>query len=286
VRKRALVIAIAAALSVAPAAAANTILDVPGTATLSDVACQTHRTCEAVGPASVYPHAARFVAIHVGTVDTGPSVGASHPIAGVTSPTGIACPTSSICEVVGFDVDGNSVIVPVDLATNTAGTPVSLPGWDEAFALACPAATSCELVGYGGAPSGFAGLVAPVSIAADGTPTIGTTTPDSDVAAFYDVACPSSSTCWAVGPAVGGGAVVLIDPTVDEIGPAMLARKTTGLAGIDCIDADHCTAVGYGGPDGAEGVVVSIVAPASVGAGAPDSAVDEEIGRASCRERV
>src|SRR5438045_849357 len=186
-----------AAVGLAPSAGANVLFSGPGTSNLTDVACPTSRTCVAVGYPAHFGGKMKFVLIHVGTADVEPSVSTSYPIDGMGGPTGIACPTSTKCEVVGYSPDNTgSVIAPIDVASRTAGTAVSLPGLSSAFAIAWP-------------------------------------------------------------------------------------TTTTGLAGIACADSSDCTAVGYGGPSGSEGAVVSITAPASVTKGALDSS-NGEISDVAC----
>lgn len=248
---------------------------VPGTSSLTGIACMTPTTCIAVGRSS----AGGVVVVIDNGVPESPQA-----VPGLENLADVACPTATTCEAVGWDpsppgpVDtGPAAVVPI--VNGTPGTPQTVPesGGVEPHAVACVRATDCEAVaatggGFGvyvvitdGTPGkpqvldgglvedleGIAcpttaeclattvGEVVPITDGVAGTPAL-MPEPEADL---REVACPSSTDCLAAAYDNNGtGAVVPI--TGGTPGAALSVPGTLDLQGVACSSVSACVAVG------------------------------------------
>ena len=224
---------------------------VPGIG-LSDVACPSATTCEAVGDNSF--EQSMVVTITNGVPGPPVAVPGTRPIEFY----GVACPSATTCEAVGgaFDNEaGENVVVPI--TNGVPGTPVPVPGDFSFLGVACPSATTCEAVGAGGEGE----VVVPITGGVPGTPV----SPVGSDNGLSSVACTSAATCVATGedfecggittcedaevvPITDGvpGTPVVVVPEVVESGSSSWFEEW-GFVGVACPSATTCEAVGRGG---------------------------------------
>jgi hypothetical protein len=191
-------------------------------------------------------------------------------------PSGVSCPTSSWCVVVGADfyltitndavgrpvsvpeslsavacysqsscvAVGDADVVPID--NGTAGPVRSVPG-AQLSGVTCPSQTQCLAVGS----SANEGVVVPI---ANQVP--GRAEPVSNLSALFSVACPTATTCLASGTNAAGtkGAAV---PVVHNV-PGRARTINTFLPGVTCGSSSSCTAVGTTSDPEEYGVVVNL----------------------------
>jgi hypothetical protein len=135
-----------------------------------------------------------------------------------------------------------AVATPVMLLSDSAGAVSNIVPVANTFlfnGIACQSASTCWSLGYTGS-----GELVPV---VDGVPGTPVTVPS---VTLWDIACPSSTACYAVGtdgdisnpPQNDEGVVVPILNGVVE--PAILAPGTNDLYGIACYTSTQCVAVG------------------------------------------
>ena len=191
-------------------------------------------------------------------------------------PSGVSCPTSSWCVVVGADffltitndavgtpvsvpedlsavacysqsscvAVGNADVVPID---NGAAGPVrSVPG-AQLSGVTCPSQTQCLAVGG----SATEGVVVPVANQVPGRPE-----PVPRLSVLSGVACATSTTCIASGTNAAGtkGAAI---PVLDNV-PGRARTINTFLPGVSCGSSSSCTAVGTTRNPEEYGIVVNL----------------------------
>jgi hypothetical protein len=183
---------------------------VTGTADLLGIACPSASTCYAVGYTRTGPgpqNAGVVVTITNGVPDV------PQTIDGVVYFTGIACPTTSICYAVGYADSNSAAIVTITNGIPDAPKYVSTPLPSLIYLnVGCSTASSCYVVGTGG-------LIVPIT---NGIPASSQSPPD--ILEFFDIACPSTSTCLAVGH--------------DDLGQAAMVPITDGVVGPKQVLAD------------------------------------------------
>ncbi len=198
--------------------------------------------------------------------------------------TSVAC--GQTCHAVGVgsanepivvaDIGGNNVVEPV---SNTAGSLIL-------YGIACPpspANQSCYAVGsiqQGTIPNTVnTGVVVPITSSASGD-TLGSLVSIPGTTNLSAIACPSDSTCYAVGSSTGGNVepVLVALPVPGLSGPKVQRVTTSGsvgglesegivLQGIACPDTTVCNAVGgdlLGPPGGGTtdyGIIVRFETP-------------------------
>ena len=195
---------------------AESTMAVPKGATasgLSSIACVTDRNCTAVGSATTSKGAAVTLAEHFNgtkwTVSTTPNPSGSLG----SYLDGVSCSGGSNCVAVGY-YRGSGAIAYPSLAEHWNGTSWKLMSTPNATGavggsildgIACSSSTSCEAVGYSGSSAGHSALVERLK---------GTTwgvghapnPPGSTGTILSGVACPSSTSCDAVGYGTKAGA--------------------------------------------------------------------------------
>ena len=179
--------------------------------------------------------------VALAVAETSASAGVStQTVTGTTQLEGVACPSATTCEAVGYNSTPEGVVVPI--TSGVPGTPVTVSGTSELLGVACPSATTCEAVGYN---SSDEGVVVPITSGVPGNPVT-----VSGTEFLNGVACPSTTTCEAV-----GGTEVTVDSVLVTIGVVVpitggvpgnpvTVSGTAQLFGVDCPSATTCEAVG------------------------------------------
>jgi len=155
---------------------------------------------------------------------------------------GIACPSETMCYVVGQDSHSSEgFVVPIDPQTLEIGTEQLVSGSTSLNSIFCSSTTACIAAGIVGTYPSSTGVVAPIT---NGTP--GTAETASGTNSLAGVACPSPTLCEAVGQNAAGtyGAVVPI--TNGEVGAtfSLSGAAVVVLFGIACPSASTCQAIG------------------------------------------
>jgi hypothetical protein len=78
---------------------------------------------------------------------TNGSPGTAQAVSGtIYALQGVACPSGTTCEAVGYNSSFQGAVVPV--TNGTPGTAQAVSGTSQLFGVACPSATTCEAVGF------------------------------------------------------------------------------------------------------------------------------------------
>ena len=132
-----------------------------------------------------------IVAISVSS-PTNPTVAATQPVAATTSLSSIACPTGAECVAVGSGPSNHGVVVSI--ASGVVGSPTSV-ATESYQGIACASTTLCFAAGTDVAAS--EGVLVPIHVS--GTLTLGTPVDVPSTVALAAVACPTATSCVAVG---------------------------------------------------------------------------------------
>ncbi len=225
--------------------------EVAGTTYLYSVACPSATSCLAVGYYQMAFPPTGMVQGVVVPITNGIS-GTPQVVSGTSVLSGMACPSATTCEAVGYNALGQVVVVPI--TNGTPGTAQVVAGTSFLSGVACPSATTCFAVGYNEIGQGSEGVVVPITNGIPGTPQV-----VSGIEDLGSVACPTATTCLAVGTNNSGG--VLVPITNGIPGTHLVVAGTTSLAGVACGSASTCEAVGHG--NGIDGVVVAVLQESS-----------------------
>jgi len=169
---------------------------------------------------------------------------------------GVACPSSTHCEAVGWTGPGTGPGSQGLWAPVTSGVPgvfQLVSGTEFLDSAACPSATTCYAVGMNSSAP-YPGTVVPIT-----SGVAGSAQTVSGTGAFRAVACPTATTCEAVGESSSGqGTVVTINS--GTLGSPQVVSGTVQFNGVACSTATTCEAVGttsslYGA---GQGTVVTI----------------------------
>ena len=224
---------------------------------LDAVACSSSTDCEAVG----YYRTTSGASLPLAEVWNGTNW-ALQTIPNPKGSTGsvllgVACPSATHCEAVGYYTNSSQVQAP--LAERWNGTTWALQAipdptgstQSQLQAVACPSSTRCQAVGYYNNSSNGVSTVAErwngTTWALRTTPNPGTT--QSDLQA---VACPSTTDCEAVGYQDNSSGV-FVTLAEDWNGTTWAVQTTPSPAGAPdsylygeaCSSATSCEAVGY-----------------------------------------
>jgi hypothetical protein len=175
-------------------------------------------------------------------------LGTPQVLTAMTSLGGIACPTATTCEAVGYNDKGYGTAYIVTITNGVPGTPQPVTGTDALGPIACDSSTTCYAIGVS-TTSMFDGILIPI---VNGTPGTGTIIPN-----FPDwsaMTCPSSATCEAVGP----NGVMTIAGGVP--GTPVKIPGDYSLSGVSCETATACIAVGttFETPSGQQAIILPI----------------------------
>lgn len=172
---------------------------------------------------------------------------------------GVACATSSTCEVVGGEghlgVGAGPEGVAVTVTGGAPGSPHAVAGTPDLWTVACPTAGTCEAVGYADVGASEEGFVVTITDGIPGSVQL------TDAYQLSGVACATASTCYAVGVSPSGEGVVV--PITDgRVGGLWYASGTEALHAIACPTPGTCEAVGWdtdsSAPQGVVGAVVTL----------------------------
>jgi hypothetical protein len=226
------------------------VLDQPHvtSSALTSASCSSPTTCEAVGYSGNAP-------VIIGTTDGGATWTPQPFPTGVAGNfTGISCPSAKICEAVS-----NTVILGTTDGGESWGTQTyPAAGSNGLTGISCASTAVCEAVGN---VSGVQGTILFGTTNAD-APNGAATWRAQRQPSEYDtggsmqgVACPTVSTCEAVGTFITG-AVILGTTNADAPKEATWTSQTAPalagdtLTGISCPSSSTCEAVGYEQPAG------------------------------------
>lgn len=221
---------------------------------LYDVSCATANDCWAVG---YYLGATGWQTLTLRWNGAGwPIVDSPNVAGGNNFLTDVACVSASDCWAVGFNDIGvyQTLILHWD---GSAWSIVASPNTDVASenrlsGVSCVAADDCWAVGFHKV-DGF--LQRTLALHWDGSAWTIVATPNTDAQQnnyFEDVACSSSSACFAVG-AYSPGALGTGQPLIQRwsgsawslvSAPQPSANSNNYLRGVTCVSADDCWAVG------------------------------------------
>ena len=269
-----------------PLASAATITDLadPAMATgvLSAVACPSATTCLAVGSGPFQGATAAASAVD-GAWMWGPLTASSGDAASFFSWSGVACPSATTCLAVGAD-NTNGVVTTATLSAATwtwspaSEVPNDASGTGDLAAIACPSTTTCLAVGSDGDSLGIAEQASLTGASWTWSPPTPLTPPSSGAGALAAIACPSATTCLAVGTdgsqgvatvATRAGAGWTWSPEVR----VALGQASPGLGGLNavaCASPTTCVAVGS---DNSDAVTTTGTAAASGWTWTPETIV-------------
>jgi peptidoglycan/xylan/chitin deacetylase (PgdA/CDA1 family) len=227
-----------------PASASTSTQIVPGTRVLFAVACPSATTCVAVGQ---YASQQEVVVLITNGVP-----GSAQAVPGTTELAGVACPSVTTCVAVGNNSGSGGVVVPI--INGTPGTPQTVPGTNDLDGVGCASTTACYAVGRNPSDQG---VVVPVT---NGSPGSAEVVAGSwgNAGVLIGVACPSVTTCEAVGAKSSSGPGVVVPITGGTPGSLQAVAGTRDLEGVACPSATTCEAVGASSSSG-PGVVVPII---------------------------
>lgn len=204
-------------------------IPVRGTSNLESVACTSATICWAAGLGPVGSDEAALVKLDRGV-----------PVSVTPEPAfyglyGIACPTTSTCEAVGYDT--SDIADAVTTITNgTAAAPVEVSGGGEWLnGISCPSASECYATGL----VNYTASVVPI---ADGTPGTPITIPDAWYANGID--CTSIGNCVVDGEVGNDGEGMVATLVNGQMGAAQPVPGTENLYGVGCGQDGRCVLAG------------------------------------------
>ncbi len=249
----------------APLATAATITDLAdptmATGVLAAVACPSATTCLAVG-SGPFQGATAVASVAGGAWTWGPLTPSSGDAGNFFSWSAVACPSATTCLAVGAD-NTAGVVTTATLAGSTwtwtpaIEVPSDASGSGSLTGVACPSATTCLAVGGDGNSLGIVDQASLTSAGWTWSPATSLLPPSSGAGTLSAIACPSATTCVAVGTdgsegvaatATSGAAGWTWSPEVRvDLGQA--SPGLGGLNAIACPSATTCVAVGSDNSD-------------------------------------
>jgi hypothetical protein len=243
-------------------------MPVPGTLTLSGVACVSSSACLAVGLSTT--HLDVVVPVTNGTPGSA-LVGSEH-----VQLRRIACVSAASCVAVGGGggPPGKGVVVPITNGVPGAAQPVS--GTGTLTDVACDSSGACEASGFN--EQFTEGVVVSIS---EGVPVASHGVPSTS--GLFGIACPAVESCLAVGSQqLGPGVIVPIANGIPQTPEPVDAPAELQLLDIDCSSATSCMAAGLAFYPFASGLAAVPVANGLPGAAqiTPNVPTSGEIGNA------
>lgn len=252
-------------------------LSMPGQfAMLNSISCLSKTFCLAVGSVGQVPMQTLIMTWDGTNWTQIPSPNTSQSLA--NSLIGASCVTTTFCVAVGFHNDGTSYLTLALTWNGSSWAQVPSPNpWrgtspsqnNSLRSVSCLTESNCTAVGTYGYLSGGRSLV----ISWDGSQWLQVESPDPTIysSPLVSVSCVSDASCAAVGSFKEYG-VTLSQPLVVWSGPAwqQQAAPSAGsalneLAGVSCVSASNCFAVGYYQNGSAkQTLIMSLVRPAPI----------------------
>lgn len=195
-----------------------------------------------------------LVVVPVGTASAQTVTGwtVNHEYPAVPGTWAVACPSTTTCYAVGHNSTSSADI----LATTDGGatwTNQTVPsGVASLDAVACPSPATCYAVGFGG--GSYDGVI--VATTDGGTTWRSQSTPvggDDTSGYLSGVACPSTTTCYAVGSDEGTSTADILATTnggatwMAQVPAAQEVNQARSLAAVACSSVADCLAVGSDG---------------------------------------
>jgi hypothetical protein len=273
-RRRALVVAVTAVLSIVPtshAAGAGSIVsawsivptpnDMTPRASFREVSCSAADACTAVG--TWVNRAGIFASLAERWNGTSWSVQSTPDARGAVGNalSGVFCAGPSWCMAVGDDISSagarralaerwDGTVWTIEPSPNPSGAPASFLS-----SVACTAVSACTAVGFSSTTGGASRTLAErwngSTWAIQSTPNPGT-----QFSSLAGIACTSATACTAVGAADGGSGTLTLaehwDGTAWSVQPtpAPVGAQTSSLSRVSCPAPAMCTAVGSYFPAG------------------------------------
>jgi len=211
-----------------------------GIESLTGIACPSTAACTAIGY-RVASGAARGVVL--GTSDGGAHWAAATVPAGTGNLDGVSCVTAARCWAVGYSGVGSDATGQV-IATNGGGTwsaqtPPAGTGYLDA--VACAGASDCMAAGSTalGGPTG-----ATVIGTSDGGSSWAQRFGQAARVLLESVACPTASTCWAVGEGPAAASILVTRTGGATWSGQAVPSGVTRLEAVACASASACLATG------------------------------------------
>jgi hypothetical protein len=220
---------------------------------IAGIACPlASQTCYGVGT-----HASSGEVATINANDpSSPTITATSPVSNATSLAGIACPTRTVCIVVGDGPTGQGAAATI--TGGAIGAAVNDPH-EALHGVACPTSTRCVAVGSDLSIND--GVLVPIEL---DPLTIGAPVRVASTAALDGLQCEGSGACIAAGERVTatGSTGVLVPVTVTSAavkpGSVQPVADTSSLVSVQCIGATACDAAGHAGGSTGIGVVVGV----------------------------
>jgi hypothetical protein len=230
---------------------------------LNGVSCPSRTACLAVGE---NPYETRGIAVPLNPdtamVRSGQEL---HIISGIFM-SGVACASRKECLAVGHDSSGSGVTVALSAATGAIlrGQRVqTIPGTGGVGleGVACPLANLCVAVGENSGRS--AGVAVPLNPATGAIRRGQSIRNVTHKGVLFDVACPSTTVCLAVGWGASQPSVAVpIDPRTGALSKGQSDRsisvRAATLTAVSCSSNSLCLAVGDDTGDPSVGQAVPI----------------------------
>jgi len=219
------------------------------TATLSSsfnaVACPSASFCTAVGSRDTLNQGPKTL-IETWDGSAWSVVASPNPPARDDVLNGVSCASPSFCVAVG-DVSSDSTRTLVETWNGSAWSRVASPNpsptFDQLNSVSCASSSFCVAVGTGQFP-----VTRPLIEAWDGSRWSQVALPHRPFGNLNGVSCPSLTFCEAVGIRGGSGRAGPLTETWNgsgwSAGASMLSLGSADLAGVSCVSAVSCTAVG------------------------------------------
>ncbi len=244
---------------------------------LYGISCPSSTLCVAVGSVdnSAATDGIEGLVLPITASGSSWSLGTPTAVSAAGTFFGVACPTTSSCQVVGVVPSGaQGVAVPLTVSSGSvsAGTAALGSSGTEFFSVSCASSSDCVLVGnsYDSTTGDSTALAAPItettgtSGPADTVSTVvpvgfsGATTGEAVTGGLYGVVCPGTTECGGVGiytavaTSTSSGVVAsLTQPLTSASAPSAVGAAGTGfLTAAACAGApsgsttDNCVAVG------------------------------------------
>ena len=214
-----------------------------GTNYLNDIACPSTTTCYAVGASNSNSGAI------LATTNSGSTWTTQTVPSGTYYLKAIACPSTTTCYAVGENSSGSggAIILATTNSGSTWTTQTVPSGTEFLYGIACPSATTCYAVGaiviyYGSSAFDYGYILATTN---SGSTWSAQTVP-SGTSYLTAIACPSTTTCYAVGEnsSYDGGTILATTNSGSTWSAQTVPSGTRFLNGIACTSTSTCYAVG------------------------------------------